>query len=221
MSTSDHWHCPASILACDAGKHVYVEKPVSHNVREGRLLVEAAERNKVVVQHGTQSRSTDHVRKAMEVLQSGAIGEVLVSKAWNSQKRGTIGKSKPQEPPAYLDFELWLGPAPKVAYRPNMLPGIWRWWYDFGCGDIGNDGSPDLAAHHRNFLAAVRGEAKVRADALTAHLSSSLCHLGNIAVRTGRVLNFDPAREQVLGDEESNALVRRKYSGHWGVPKGV
>lgn len=332
IATPDHWHTPASILACEAGKHVYVEKPVSHNVREGRLLVEAAERNKVVVQHGTQSRSTAPIIEAMERLHSGVIGEVLVAKAWNSQRRSSIGKSKPIDPPAHLDFDLWLGPAPKVPYRPNMLHSIWRWWYDYGCGDIGNDGvhdldiarwglgtfgerhpnrimamggkyffdddmqwpdtqtvlyeyaparegerprqlifeqriwspyvqegfengnafygtkgmmllgkrggyklygernkliedkpagGPDLGAHHRNFLAAVRGEEAAHANALTAHLSSSLCHLGNIAIRTGRRLNFDPVKELVDGDEEANGLVGREYRKHWGVPAGV
>jgi hypothetical protein len=80
-------------------------------------------------------------------------------------------------------------------------------------------GGPDLGAHHRNFLAAVRGESQANANAWTAHLSASLCHLGNIAIRTGRSLNFDPGREQVLGDEEANALVRRKYREHWGAPE--
>ena len=82
--------------------------------------------------------------EAMQRLQAGEIGDILVAKAWNSQRRGTIGKSKPAEPPAHLDYDLWVGPAPMVPYRPNMLPGIWRWWYDFGCGDIGNDGVHDL-----------------------------------------------------------------------------
>jgi predicted dehydrogenase len=144
IATPDHWHSPAAILATDAGKHVYVEKPVSHNIREGRLLVEAARRNKRTVQVGMQSRSTPHVRQAVEVMRSGEIGEILVAKAWNSQLRGSIGKKQPTSPPAYLDFDLWLGPAPARAYQENLLPGIWRWWYDFGAGDIGNDGVHDI-----------------------------------------------------------------------------
>ena len=107
-------------------------------------MIEAARRNKKVVQVGTQSRSTKHVREAMEKLHGGAIGEVLVAKAWNSQRRSSIGKTKPSVPPAHLDFDTWLGPAPPVPYRTNMLPSIWRWWYDFGCGDMGNDGVHDL-----------------------------------------------------------------------------
>ncbi|MCU0874883.1 MAG: Gfo/Idh/MocA family oxidoreductase [Pirellulaceae bacterium] len=144
IATPDHWHAPATILACDAGKHVYVEKPCSHNLREGRLMVEAARRNNRVVQVGTQSRSTEHVMAAMQALEEGVIGEVLVAKAWNSQRRGNIGRQQPSDPPPHLDFDLWLGPAPVQPYRANMLPSIWRWWYDFGVGDIGNDGVHDI-----------------------------------------------------------------------------
>jgi predicted dehydrogenase len=144
IATPDHWHAPATILACDAGKHVYVEKPCCHNIREGRLMIEAARRHQRVVQTGTQSRSTEHVMKAMELLRNGAIGEVLVSKAWNSQLRGNIGHTQPSAPPPNLDFDMWLGPAPMVPYQSNLLPGIWRWWYAFGTGDMGNDGVHDL-----------------------------------------------------------------------------
>jgi predicted dehydrogenase len=144
IATPDHWHGPAAIMACDAGKHVYVEKPCSHNIREGRLMVEAARRNKRVVQVGMQSRSAAHVKRAMELLRDGAIGEVLVAKAWNSQLRRDIGKVKPSDPPAHLEFDLWLGPAPKVPYQSNMLHGSWRWFRAFGTGDMGNDGVHDI-----------------------------------------------------------------------------
>jgi predicted dehydrogenase len=144
VATPDHWHAPAAILALDAGKHVYVEKPCCHNVREGGLMAEAVKRSGKHLQVGTQSRSTAVVRDAIDRVRGGAIGEVLVAKAWNSQRRRSIGKAEPSEPPQRLDFDLWLGPAPKVPYRPNLLPGVWRWWYDFGCGDIGNDGVHDL-----------------------------------------------------------------------------
>jgi len=112
IATPDHWHVPASLLALDAGKHVYVEKPCSHNVREGRLLVEAARRAKRIVQVGTQSRSAEYVRAAIDRLHRGAIGEVLVAKAWNSQLRSDIGHAKPSDPPPQLDYDLWVGPAP-------------------------------------------------------------------------------------------------------------
>jgi predicted dehydrogenase len=144
IATPDHWHSPAAIQALRAGKHVYVEKPCSHNVREGRLLCEAVRETGRVLQVGTQSRSTDCVRDGIERVLSGAIGEVLVAKAWNSQRRSSIGRSEPAAPPANLDFDAWMGPALETAYRPNLLHGVWRWWYDFGCGDIGNDGVHDI-----------------------------------------------------------------------------
>jgi predicted dehydrogenase len=144
IATPDHWHAPAAILALDAGKHVYVEKPCCHNLREGRRMVEAVARSGRCLQVGTQSRSTAVVQEAIAKVRGGAIGEVLVAKAWNSQRRRSIGRTKPSTAPAQLDFDLWLGPAPAVPYRSNLLPGIWRWWYDFGCGDIGNDGVHDI-----------------------------------------------------------------------------
>jgi len=144
VSTPDHWHAPAAILACDAGKHVYVEKPCSHNVREGRLMIEAARRHKRIVQVGTQARNSKHVRHAMQLIRDGAIGDVLVAKAWNSQRRGNIGHGKPSAPPGHLDYDLWLGPAPYVPYHSNRLHYNWHWRYAFGTGDIGNDGVHEM-----------------------------------------------------------------------------
>jgi predicted dehydrogenase len=144
IATPDHWHGPAAILAAEAGKHVYVEKPCAHNVREGRLMIEAARRNKVVMQVGTQSRSAPVIRSAIERLRAGAIGEVLVAKAWNSQRRGSIGHALPGDPPAGLHYDHWVGPAAWQPYQQNLLPGVWRFWRNFGCGDIGNDGVHEI-----------------------------------------------------------------------------
>lgn len=144
IATPDHWHAPAAILACDAGKHVYVEKPCSHNIREGRLLVEAARRNDRVVQHGTQVRSTSMMIEAVEQLRKGVIGDVFIAKAWNIQRRSTIGHGKPSDPPTSLDYDLWVGPAPLIPYQENRVHGGWHWWYHFGTGDAGNDGVHDI-----------------------------------------------------------------------------
>ncbi len=328
IATPDHWHAPATCLALDAGKHVYVEKPCAHNIREGRLMIEAARRARRTVQVGTQSRSSEHVMRAMRLLAEGAIGEVLVAKAWNSQRRSSIGHVAPADPPAHLDYDLWLGPAPFVRYQSNFLPSIWRWWHAFGTGDMGNDGVHDIdiarwglgvtrhpdrvaalggklffdddqqfpdtqyvvfqyedgarpkkqlvyeqriwspyvqegnengnafygtegmlilgkhsgwqlygprnklrekvdgaldnAAHHRNFLECLRSGKLPHADIEIGHLSAALCHLGNIAVRVGRQLRFDPAAERFPDDEEANRLVRRTYrESHWAIPKGL
>jgi predicted dehydrogenase len=144
IATPDHWHGPAAILALNAGKHVYVEKPCCHNIREGQLMAEAVERSGKKLQVGTQSRSTPCVMAGIEHVLKGEIGEVIVAKSWNSQRRSSIGKTQPSDPPPHLDFDTWTGPAPLTPYRSNLLHGVWRWWYDFGSGDIGNDGVHDI-----------------------------------------------------------------------------
>jgi predicted dehydrogenase len=144
VATPDHWHAPASILACDAGKHVYVEKPCSHNLREARLLLEAARRNRVVVQHGTQSRSNPLIANAVRLLREGAIGDVLVAKAWNIQRRKNIGHQQPSQPPPGVDYDLWVGQAPMLPFQENRFHYNWRWWHAFGNGDVGNDGTHEI-----------------------------------------------------------------------------
>lgn len=140
IATPDHWHTPAAILAMEAGKHVYVEKPCSHNVREGRLLVEASRRTGRVVQHGTQARSTPGFQQAIQMLHEGVIGDVLIAKAWNIQRRDNIGHERPVKPPAGFDYDLWTGPVPMLPFQSNRHHYNWHWWYNFGTGDLGNDG---------------------------------------------------------------------------------
>ena len=166
VATPDHWHAPASILACESGKHVYVEKPCSHNILEGRLLVESALRNKRIVQHGTQSRSMELIRHSISHLHQGIIGKVLFAKAFNIQKRADIGHAKPSSPPEGFDYDLWTGPAPKVPFQSNRHHYTWHWWHDFGTGDMGNDGVHELdiarwglaVTSHPNRVAAVGGK---------------------------------------------------------------
>ncbi|MEQ8848963.1 Gfo/Idh/MocA family oxidoreductase [Botrimarina sp.] len=144
IATPDHWHAPAAILACQAGKHVYVEKPVSHNFRETQLLMQAVDRAGVVAQHGTQSRSRPAIRDAIARLREGVIGEVLVAKAWNIQHRGSIGHASPTGPPEGVDYDTWVGPAEWLPYQENRFHSDWHWWWNFGTGDIGNDGAHEI-----------------------------------------------------------------------------
>ncbi len=144
IATPDHWHAPAAILACEAGKHVYVEKPQSHNLLESRMLLDAARRNNVVVQHGTQSRSSPLIAGAVQMLREGVIGDVLVAKAWNVQRRANIGHQQPGEPPPGVDYDAWVGPAEFVPFQSNRFHYHWHWWYNFGTGDIGNDGTHEI-----------------------------------------------------------------------------
>jgi predicted dehydrogenase len=144
IATPDHWHAPAAIMACEAGKHVYVEKPCSHNLREGQLLVASARRNKIVVQHGTQSRSDRQIAGAVQMLREGIIGNVLMARAWNVQRRTSIGHVQPSDPPAAVDYDTWVGPAEFVPFQSNRFHYHWHWWHNFGTGDIGNDGTHEI-----------------------------------------------------------------------------
>jgi predicted dehydrogenase len=143
-TTPHHWHCPIALRALQAGKHVYVEKPASHVYREGQLLVRAAKRYNRVVQHGTQMRSSAVTAKARELLRSGVIGEVKMAKAWNVQRHRHRPPAPDAPVPAGVNYDLWLGPAPKRPFNPNRFHGNWQWYRDYGNGDIGNDGAHDI-----------------------------------------------------------------------------
>lgn len=144
IAAPDHWHAPATLLALQAGKHVYVEKPCSHNIREGRLMIEAARRANRVVQVGTQTRSTKVFQDAIALVREGAVGRVLIAKTWTSQQRVNIGHCRPSAPPAGLDYDLWVGPAALVPFQANRFHYLWHWWHNFGTGDAGNRGAHQM-----------------------------------------------------------------------------
>jgi predicted dehydrogenase len=144
VATCNHWHSLITIWACQAGKDVYVEKPISHNVFEGRKCVDAAAKYGRVVQHGTQQRSSLARAKEIAALQSGKYGKLLVSKGYCSKPRWSIGTSPIEAPPAELDFNLWLGPAPDQSYHGNLVHYNWHWFWDTGNGDIGNQGVHEM-----------------------------------------------------------------------------
>lgn len=330
IGTPDHWHAIPAILACQAGKHVYVEKPCSHNVREGQVMVEAARKYKRVMQVGIQSRSGRHFAEACEYLRSGALGKVALARGWETAKQRSIGKPADEPAPAGVDYDMWLGPAPKRPFNRNRFHSNWRWFFDYGTGDLGNDGvhrtdyarrgleaaftgmkktlgewptavtapggklyfdddqefpdtlmvsweypgamlvyemriwspvpmegEPEGAAiygdngcvvigntgwraydeqgkllpvgtnsgndqhdpaHKRDFLAAIKNNTLPACDIGTGHVASSLTHLGNIAWRLGRRLQFDGAAQRFVGDEEANAMLSRTYRAPWVLP---
>ncbi|MEX2299531.1 MAG: Gfo/Idh/MocA family oxidoreductase [Bryobacterales bacterium] len=322
IATPHHWHAPIAVRAMQAGKDVYVEKPASHVFREGRILIDAARKYNRIFQHGTQMRSSEVTQKAGELLKSGVIGEVKMSKAWNCQKQ-THNQPVPTAPvPAGVNYDLWLGPAPKQGFNPNGFHGDWFFYRNIGNGDIGGDGIHDLdmarwglgvtthpvritshgsriqlqgereypdnmtvAYHYQeekvllyeertwtpyglhgfdsgncfygtdgymifsrrgyfqvylgrkeekgagmeggprghpehlyNFLDCVRTRQQPVANAEVAHLSCGLVHLGEIAYRVERVLHFDPAKEQITGDSEANAMLTKQYRDPWKMP---
>ncbi len=140
VATCNHWHAPAAILACAAGKNVYVEKPCSHNPREGELLVEAARKYKKNVQMGNQRRSWPKVIEAIQQLRDGVIGRVWFAQSWYLNNRGTIGKGKAVPVPEGLDYDLWQGPAPRKPFHDNYLHYNWHWFWHWGNGELGNNG---------------------------------------------------------------------------------
>lgn len=141
IATPNHWHALAAIWAMQAGKDVYVEKPVSHNVSEGRRIVETARKYNRICQTGTQIRSSSGVREAMDFLHSGQLGKVSVSRALCYKTRNTIGKVSGQQPiPKTIDYYLWSGPAPVKPLMRQHLHYDWHWIWDYGNGDLGNQG---------------------------------------------------------------------------------
>ena len=315
IAAPDHWHGPATILACAAGKHVYVEKPACHNPREGELMVAAARKHNRVVQVGTQRRSMPAIIESIERVRAGEIGKVLVSRGWYTAARKSIGHGKPAPVPAGLDYALWQGPAPEREYRDNVVHYNWHWFWNWGTGELGNNGihsldlcrwglgvdfprrvvagggkyffdddqeTPDTHTvtydfgdkciiwegrnwhprgledstfgyafygdqgalvcdgktyrvfdkgekeiasqdkgfsghdpHLLNFLSCIRSGARPAADIEEGHKSTLLCHLGNIAYRTGHTLNLDAANGQPQDDPAATALWSREYRPGW------
>jgi predicted dehydrogenase len=309
IAAPDHWHALATIWACQAGKHVYVEKPASHNLVEGRRMVEAARRHNRVVQLGTQRRSDASYRSAAELVRSGRLGKVPFARTWIAGHRPSIGHANDTDPPRGVDYDLWLGCAPQRPFNPNRFHYKWHWNWDYGTGELGNNGihaldmvrmllnldvpqrisagggkyfydddqvTPDThvatfdfaqccviwehriwsrtglagqpfgvalygergtllfdnrgwhvedgieasdtvtrdssqRTHLRNFLDCIRSGARPNADIEQGHKSTSLCHLGNIALRLGRTLRFDGQTETCTGDDEANRMLRRTY----------
>jgi predicted dehydrogenase len=140
VATCNHWHSLITIWGCQAEKDVYVEKPLSHNVHEGRIALEVARKHNRIVQHGTQSRSSQDRAQEVAAARSGMFGKLTLAKGYCHKARWSIGVKPVAPPPASLDFNLWLGPAEEQAYHDNLVHYNWHWFWDFGNGDIGNQG---------------------------------------------------------------------------------
>ncbi|NQU53759.1 MAG: Gfo/Idh/MocA family oxidoreductase [Bacteroidetes bacterium] len=337
IATPNHWHSLSVIWACQAGKDCYVEKPGSHNIFEGRKMVEAAQKYDRIVQHGVQLRSSPAVNEAIQLMRDGYIGRVYMARGLVFRWRGDIGNKGFSPVPEGVDYDLWTGPAPMRPFTENLVHYNWHWHWDYGNGDVGNQGihETDLCmwgldvglptqitsmggkflwddckevpevltsiynypeenkiiqfevrpwctnteegatvgnifygdkgiivvdgydkyksylgknrepgksgddgaksesgidrgaggtdGHFANFIEAVRKHDKtiLNGPVETAHLSSGLAHLGNIAYRTGKVLNFNPETEKFVNDPEADAMLSRNYRSNYVVPNKV
>jgi predicted dehydrogenase len=144
IATPDHWHTPIAIAGLQAGKHVYVEKPCSHNPAEGEMLIQAQEKYGKLVQMGNQQRSSPHTVEIVEKIRGGIIGRTYLAKAWYSNVRKSIGTGKEVLVPSQLDWELWQGPAPRRPYTDNVHPYNWHWFRNYGTGETLNNGTHEV-----------------------------------------------------------------------------
>jgi predicted dehydrogenase len=327
IAAPDHWHAPAAILALQAGKHVYVEKPCSHNPLEGEMLVRAQARYGRLVQMGNQQRSAPESISAIQQIHNGLIGRPYLARTWYANTRGPIGRGSVATVPDWLDYDLWQGPAPRTPYRDNVVHYNWHWFWRWGTGEINNNAAHELDVarwalqvdypmrvtsaggryhfdddwefpdtqiasydfdngttitwdgrscnghliegrgrgtavhgtegtviidrsgyvaydndkneigrevrdsaedsldtsgagsltdmHIANFLATIRGEDTLRAPIADGRKSVLLCHLGNIAHKTGRTLHCDPSTGHILDDIEAMRLWTREYEPGW------
>ena len=314
IATPDHWHAVMAAMACRAGKDVYLETPVAHSIEEGQRLLKVVGETGRIVQCGLQERSGSHFQSAIEVIRSGQLGSVSMARAWTVHRRKSIGYQSERRTPNSVDYDLWLGPAPKIAFHPNRFHHNWHWFWDYGSGELGKWGvhlldvarwglgvdSPDrvsasggkyafsddqetpdtlvanysfgaktivwehrqwsnhtlegrsaaaafygdsgtlvvdrggwkiydsanpataeasdlLGTHLRNFIDCVKSRQQPTADLAIGNVSSTLCHLGNIAYRVGHEVQFDAQANSFGADVEANALLGSAHRDHWTI----
>ncbi len=198
LAPPDHWHVPATIMSCVAGKHVYVEKPLSHNPAEGEMAIEAARKYNRVVQMGAQRRSWKKLAEGIKELQHGAIGNVYMAKTWYTNNRGSIGIGKVAPVPANLDYELWQGPAPRRPYKDNLIHYNWHWFWHWGTGEALNNGTHEidvarwgLGMDYPSKVCSVGGRYRYKDDweAFDTQIITYECEKGASVVWEGRSCN--------------------------------
>lgn len=323
IATPDHWHTHMALAACQARKDVFLEKPVSQTIREGQLIRDAARKYDRVMQIGTMRRSAEHFQTAADYVGSGKLGKICLVKAWMCQERPSIGNPPDSTAPAGVDYDQWLGPAPKRAFNANRFHYNWRFFWDYGNTELGNqgvhmldvalmgidkmlnnrkplprkvsgqagiywlkdakevpdtqmvnydygdflltwelrsfnrhqwiEGTPAGTAfygtqatlivdgdgwkvtgpkgevleragktpfqHEKNFLACLKDRKRPVADIEVGRLSTTLCHLGNLACQLERPLVFDPVTETFPGDAEAGKRLEKKYRDGFALPR--
>jgi predicted dehydrogenase len=225
IATPDHWHAIASVLACQAGKDVYVEKPTSLTLREGRVMVNAARKYNRIVQVGTQHRSAPHFMKIAEMIQRGDIGQVKFVRLWNymNQTPNGIGRKPVQDPPEGLDWDMYLGPSPKVPFNPNRFLSTFRYFWDYSGGYITDFGNHRLDTMQQimgvtapRTISACGGKMVLQDDRETPDLMTVTYEYdGFIATYEGSNLNTHGMGGRTPGHKYYN------QRGEWDQPNGI
>lgn len=208
IATPDHWHAPAAIMAMQAGKHVYLEKPTSHNPAENEMLLKAAAKYRSVVQAGNQRRSWPSVINGINALKAGEIGDVKFAKAWYVNNRPSIGIGHPAPVPAGVDWDLWQGPAPRKEFHDNYIHYNWHWFWDWGWGEALNNGTHfvdilrwGLGVDYPTLVGSVGGRFRYQDDWQTPDSQLISFQFGDDAACTweGRSCNSTPSEGNGLG----------------------
>ncbi len=225
VSTPDHWHAAVSVLACQAGKDVYVEKPASLTIREGRVMVNAARRHNRIVQVGTQHRSAPHFRRIAEMIQGGEIGKVTFIRVWNYSNRTPdgVGHKPDQPPPDGLDWDMYLGPSPKVAFNPNRFLATYRYFFDYSGGYITDYGNHRLDTMQQimgvnapRTVSASGGRFVIKDDGdVPDFMAVTYEYDGFIATYEGSNVNGHGMGGRTPGHRYYNAI------GEWDQPNGI
>jgi predicted dehydrogenase len=225
VATPDHWHAIATVLACEAGKDVYVEKPTSLVMREGRVMVDAARKHNRIVQVGTQHRSAPHFAEIGETIRRGDIGEVKFVRLWNytNQTPNGIGRKPVSEPPAELDWDMYLGPSPKVPFNPNRFLSTYRYFWDYSGGYITDFGNHRLDTMQQimgvtapRTISASGGRLVLKDDRETPDfLTVTYEYDGFIATYEGSNLNGHGMGGRTPGHRYYNSR------GEWDQPNGI
>ncbi len=245
IGTPDHWHCLIVVEACQAGKDVYVEKPMSNTIGECNIMVKAANRYNRVVQVGQQQRDNKVFKDVMGLIKSGEIGTLRKVNIWANFNYGLGSMPKPDGPvPAGVDYDFWLGPAPERPFNPNRFHGTWRHYWDYGGGlmsDWGvhllypewdnskkapkaeeiayNKGHESHREHVDNFLVCIKSREKTSCLPEVGRAAAIHAHIANIAARVGAdVLEWDDANKRFTNNEKANDLITPVYRAPWKLP---
>jgi predicted dehydrogenase len=205
IATPDHWHAPAAVMAMKAGKHVYLEKPTSHNPEENRILIEAEKKYGKIVQVGNQRRSWPNVAHAIKELHAGIIGDIHYGRSWYFNKRPSMGIGKNTSVPGWLNWELWQGPAPRVSYKNNIVHYDWHWVWNWGTGEALNNGM--------HFVDLLRWGMQLGYPSKVTSTGGRYHHQDDWETPDTQLVNFSFANGKVM-TWESQSCIRSSISGH-------